>query len=194
MDATASREPTWARAQALHQSLFDAAVDGSSLAVQVCYYRGFSDFQASAWLTDSFALRAYMQGVSCEGGPTQITRLLRHYLEAGTPATPVRAMVFIGDAMEESAATLKELAGQCRLKNQPLFLFQEGTNPQVATTFEQLARLSGGAYAAFDSNSADHLRELLQAVVRYTSGGRKALTSSGSDSDKLLLSQLPGNS
>lgn len=106
--------------------------------------------------------------------------------------TPVKGLIFIGDAIEESADTLQQLAGQCRLKNQPLFLFQEGNDPQVAKQFSTLARLSGGAHVRFESGSADRLRELLGAVVRFVSGGRKALTSSGQESDKILLSQLPG--
>ncbi len=192
LDATASREPTWARARELHGELFDAAVAASSLAIQLCYYRGFSEFEASGWLTGSGELRAHMDRVTCLGGPTQIARLLRHYLNAGTPNTPVRALVFIGDAMEESAATLLDLAGQCRLKKQPVFVFQEGTDPQVAATFEQMAHLSGGAYATFDSQSADRLKELLSAVARYATGGRKALLSSDRAGDRLLLGQLPG--
>lgn len=132
-----------------------------------------------------------MDAVSCVGGPTQLQRLLKHYLSAGSATTPVRALVFVGDALEEPAASLLTLAGECRLKHQPLFLFQEGYDPRVAAVFEQMAALSGGAYAAFDRNSAERLRELLGAVVRYASGGYKALTSSGRESDKILLRQLP---
>ena len=132
-----------------------------------------------------------MSDVACLGGPTQIGRLLQHYLDTSTAATPVRALVFIGDAMEEHADTLFRLAAQCGLKNQPIFLFQEGYNTHVAKVYEQMARNSGGAYAQFDDNSADRLRALLGAVARFASGGRRALTSSGAEADKLLLSQLP---
>lgn len=135
-----------------------------------------------------------MDQVSCIGGATQIARLLRHYLASGTPATPIRALVFVGDAIEESHTELFDLAGQCRLKQQPLFLFQEGNDPRVASVFEQMARLSGGAYARFDDSSANRLRELLGAVVRYATGGLKALTSSQREGDKILLAQLPPNS
>jgi len=132
-----------------------------------------------------------MDGVTCEGGPTQIARVLRHYLEVGTPATPVRALIFIGDAVEEPPATLLKLAGQCRLKGQPIFTFQEGSDPTTAHVFSEIARISGGAFAALGEQSADHLRQLLGAVARYAAGGRHALTQSGTESDKLLLAQLP---
>lgn len=190
LDATASREPTWAQARTLHAELFKVA-SGGSLAIQMAYYRGFNEFNTSPWLTRAEELLAHMASVQCIGGPTQIVRLLRHYLAAGTPATPVRAMVFVGDAVEESSTEICSLAGQCRLRNQPVFVFQEGHDPAAASTFEQVAQLSGGAYARFDQSSPERLRELLGAVVRYASGGRKALTSSGRESDKLLLSQLP---
>jgi len=191
LDATASREPTWQQARGLHQDMFRAAQTDSHLAIQLCYFRGFNEFQYSPWLTSSDELLAHMEAVSCLGGATQITRLLQHYLGVATPMTPVRGLVFIGDAVEEPSQRLLDLAGQCRVRHQPLFLFQEGRDHTVAALFEQMAGLSGGVYARFDHHSADYLKELLGAVVRYAQGGRRALTSSGRESDKLLLMQLP---
>ena len=56
--------------------------------------------------------------------------------------------------------------------------------------FRSMARLSGGAFAHFDSRSAATLAELLGAVARYATGGRAALEKSATDSAKLLLQQL----
>ena len=53
-----------------------------------------------------------------------------------------------------------------------------------------MAKLSGGAYARFDSNSADLLAGLLGAVASFATGGRTALEAHGGDSAKLLLQQL----
>ena len=191
MDATASREASWQTARKLHRELFEAAADTTGLAIQLCYYRGFSTFQASPWLTSGAELLTHMDKVHCEGGPTQIGRLLHHYLQAGSPMTPVRGLVFVGDAVEEAPAGLINLAGQCRIKNQPIFAFQEGRDGTTTDVFKALATASGGAYAAFDENSAERLKKLLGAVARYVSGGRLALTRSGTESDKLLLDQLP---
>ncbi|MCP4840153.1 MAG: VWA domain-containing protein, partial [Halieaceae bacterium] len=47
VDATASRQPTWDRASHLQQSMFRASGKINSLAVQLCYYRGFGELQAS---------------------------------------------------------------------------------------------------------------------------------------------------
>ena len=189
IDATASRQPTWDISCHLQQEMFRATHKIATLAVQLCYYRGFQDFFASRWHTDSDALARQMARVSCEGGRTQLQRLLRHALKEHA-AKPIRALVFIGDAQEESADTLCELAGQCGLRGLPLFIFQEGNLPEVRATFAAMARVSGGALAHFDARSADRLAALLGAVARYAAGGRAALENSASDSAKLLLRQL----
>ena len=190
LDATASREPTWATAKKLHRDLFTASIEHTNLAIQLCYYRGLSDFQCSPWLTNATKLLAHMENVACLGGPTQIERVLRHYLAQRSGLAPVKALVFVGDAVEESNDTLAGLAGECGLYKLPLFIFQEGRDQLAASAFTMLARRSGGAYASFDHTSADRLRELLGAVVRFTTGGMKALAQSGRESDKLLLEQL----
>ena len=127
--------------------------------------------------------------VQCEGGRTQIARLLKH-AQSEHRNTPMRALVFIGDAMEENPDNLCDLAGQCGLLKLPLFLFQEGSDRQVEQTLRTMAKLSGGAYARFDSSSADLLAGLLGAVASFATGGRTALQAHGGDSAKLLLKQL----
>jgi hypothetical protein len=130
-----------------------------------------------------------MAKVHCEGGHTQIARLLRHAMGEHRKIA-LRALVFIGDAVEESPDTLCDLAGQCGLLQLPLFLFQEGREPAVEKTFRAMARLSGGAWARFDSGSAAALAGLLGAVACYASGGRTALENSSGESARLLLQQL----
>jgi hypothetical protein len=189
IDATASRQPTWDTACHLQQEMFRATRDIASLAVQLCYYRGFRDFYATPWLTDSNQLARLMGRVQCEGGYTQIARLLRH-AQAEHRKVPVRAAVFIGDAMEESADTLCNMAGECGLMRLPLFLFQEGAEPVVEQTFRTMARLSGGAWARFDAGSAATLAGLLGAVASYAAGGRAALEGCTGEGARLLLEQL----
>ena len=189
IDATASRQPTWDSASQVQQEMFQVTAGVASLAVQLAYYRGFRQFFASPWLTDSEQLARLMGTVQCEGGHTQIARLLDHALLEHRKHE-VRALVFIGDALEESEDTLCDLAGQCGLLKLPLFLFQEGQHPVVEKTFRSMATLSGGAYAHFDSNSAGTLAALLGAVARYAAGGRAALENTPGDSARLLLGQL----
>jgi hypothetical protein len=189
VDATASRQPTWNYATHLQQEMFIASGKVVSLSVQLCYFRGFGEFHASRWLNDSAELAALMGQVRCEGGHTQIERLLKH-AQSEHRKTTVRALVFIGDAVEENPDSLCNLAGQCGILRLPLFLFQEGPDSRVEQTFRSMAKLSGGAYARFDSSSATKLAGLLGAVASFASGGHAALEKRGGDSAKLLLQQL----
>lgn len=189
IDATASRQPTWDSACHHQQAMFLATAQITTLSVQLCYYRGFHQFKASRWLNDSQALAQLMGRVRCEGGHTQIARLLKHAL-GQHQQMQVRAVVFIGDAIEESVDTLCDLAGQCGLLKLPLFIFQEGRDARVEDTFRSMARLSGGAYARFNAASAKTLAELLGAVAAYAAGGQRALEKRTGENAKLLLQQL----
>jgi hypothetical protein len=189
IDATASRQPTWDQASRQQQEMFRATGKVAELAVQLCYYRGFGELSASRWLTDSAELARLMGQVRCEGGHTQIARLLRH-AQTEHRKMPVKALVFIGDAIEESPDTLCDLAGQCGILQFPLFLFQEGRDVTVEQTFSTMAKLSGGAYARLDGGSADTLAALLGAVASFAAGGRAALEKRAGDSARLLLQQL----
>ena len=189
LDATASRQPTWDRACHLQREMFLAVQRDSSLSVQLCYYRGFGDFRATPFTGDSQKLAAAMGRVTCEGGHTQIERLLRHALREHDRAR-IKALVFIGDALEENADTLCQLAGQCGLLKLPLFIFQEGALRDAERCFRRMAQLSGGAWARFDQASANTLAELLRAVASYAAGGLPALQNQASEGAKLLLEQL----
>ena len=174
LDATASRQPTWDRACDLQAEMFTEAAALGGLDVQLVYYRGFGEFEASRWLADSAGLTKRMTGVRCLGGRTQIGRVLRHAV-AETKVKRVNALVFVGDAMEEAIDELCDLAGQLGVMGLPIFLFHEGRDPLAEAAFQQIARLSGGACCPFDAASAKQLRELLRAVAVYAAGGRQAL-------------------
>ena len=134
-------------------------------------------------------LHDQMASVECRGGYSQIRTLLKHAL-GETRQAPVRAVIFIGDAVEESVDQLCGLAGECGLRKMPLFIFQEGNNADVAAIFKRLSKLSGGAYARFDSGSARQLADLLRAVATYVSGGVDALRKLQDNAARLLLEQL----
>ena len=101
----------------------------------------------------------------------------------------VHALVFIGDAVEEDVDELCHLAGKLGLMNVPIFVFQEGLDRKAETTFQQLASLSGGAYAPFDLASASQLKSLLAAVAVYAAGGKKAFDKLEHNPAVALLSQ-----
>jgi hypothetical protein len=190
IDATASRQPTWDTAATLQHRMFAAVASAGTLSLQLCFYRGFNELKASPWIGDTASLSRLMRSVRCEGGHTQIARLLRHAVREHREHA-IRALVFIGDAVEEAPDDLCALAGECGLLGLPLFVFQEGHQPGVEATFRSMAKLSRGAYARFNSASAERLAELLSAVARYAVGGRLALASAGDAGAQMLLTQLP---
>jgi hypothetical protein len=174
MDATASREPTWDHACHIQAQMFEETAALGGLTIQLCYYRGFNEFSATGWLTNTADLQRQMAAVHCLGGHTQIRKVLRHTL-GETRKKKVNALVFVGDCMEEDLDTLCQLAGELGIHAVPVFLFHEGGQPAAEHAFRQIARLSGGAYCPFDAGSARQLRELLSAVAVYAAGGRPAL-------------------
>lgn len=192
MDATASREPTWDRACHIQGEMFSETSALGGLEVQLVYYRGFGECQASRWAANAPELLRFMTGVRCLGGQTQIRKILSHAIkESGK--RKVDALVFVGDAMEEDIDRLCHLAGELGVLGVPVFLFHEGGDPIVRRAFQQIARLSGGAYCPFDSASAQQLRDLMSAVAVYAAGGRRALLDfEGKHGGMLRLTQQLG--
>ncbi|MBE0486044.1 VWA domain-containing protein [Marinobacter sp.] len=174
LDATASREATWDQACHLQSELFLATKDLGGLAIQLCYYRGYGEFKATGFVTETEKLLNLMNGVSCLGGRTQISRVLAHAVKE-TRAEAIKAVVFIGDCCEEPVDELCHTAGELGMLRTPVFMFHEGADAHAQAVFQQVSQLSGGAYAPFDRNSPQMLKDLMAAVAVYASGGAKAL-------------------
>ncbi|MCA1940878.1 MAG: VWA domain-containing protein [Caenispirillum bisanense] len=189
LDATASRQPTWAQASRLQMEMFAIAAGLGGLEMQVAFYRGFGEFKATPWLTDGADLLRRMGKVSCVGGQTQIARVLRHALNQ-TRERKVAALVFVGDCVEENPDEICHLAGEMGLNGLPAFLFHEGPDMAAYDLFRQAAKLSGGACCRFDVNAPRELRDLLEAVAVFAAGGRKALMDYGRRSGSHTVLQL----
>jgi hypothetical protein len=192
LDATMSRQPTWDLAQILQGKMFETAAHCGGLDVQLVYFRGFGECRASRFVQGGAGLGALMSKIDVRGGHTQIGKVLKHVAAENAEAR-VGAFVYIGDAMEEKSDDLAALAGQLGLRGVKGFIFQEGADPTAAATFKEIARLTGGAYAAFDANAAARLAELLQAAAAYAAGGLAALqdeASRGKEQARLLLRQM----
>lgn len=174
LDATASREATWDQACHLQSELFMATRDVGGLAIQLCYYRGFGEFKATGFVTETGQLLKLMNGVTCLGGHTQIGRVLAHAMRE-TRAEAVSAVVFIGDCCEEPVDKLCHTAGELGMLRTPVFMFHEGYDAHARAVFQQVSKLSGGAYAPFDRDSPQVLKDLMAAVAVYASGGTRAL-------------------
>lgn len=178
MDATASRGPTWDQASRLHGEMFTATNGLGGLEIQLAWYRGFGEFYASPWLNDGERLLKIMDTVSCLAGETQVRKVLKHVLKE-TRKKKVNALVFIGDAFEENIDELGTFSGEMGLLGVPAFMFHEGGNPASAFAFQQVAKLSNGAFCRFDSSSPRMLAELLRAVAVFAAGGMAALEDLG---------------
>jgi hypothetical protein len=191
LDATMSRQPTWDMACTLQADMFREAASLGSLDIRLVYYRGFNECRASKWISDSIELARLMSKIDCRGGNTQIGRVLGEARREAA-ASGVRAVVFVGDAMEESVDDLSAKAGELGMLKVPVFMFQEGHDPAAEQAFREIARLSGGAWCRFDPGAAAQLRELLRAVAAYAAGGREALKrlSARESSAAKLLAQI----
>src|SRR5471030_849950 len=128
LDATMSRQPTWDMACALQADMFREAAVSGSLDIRLVYYRGLNECRASGWISDSAHLAKLMSGIACQGGNTQIGKVLSEARREAV-ASGVRAVVFVGDAMEEAIDALCAKAGELGLLKVPVFMFQEGQDP-----------------------------------------------------------------
>ena len=178
MYATACRKPTWDGSCHIQAEMFKETSALGGLEIQLVYYRGFGECRSSPWVANSNDLLRRMTRVSCLAGHTQIGKILKHAIKE-TKDKRVGALVFVGDCVEEDIDKLGHLAGELGLLGVPCFMFHEGVDPIARMAFQQIARLSGGAFCPFDTASAQQLRDLLSAVAVYAAGGRKALTDYG---------------
>src|SRR5690606_809803 len=98
MDATMSRQPTWDLAMSLQAGMFDAIPKDAALQVQLIYFRGLGECRASKWVLDAGALAKLMSTISCQGGNTQIGRVLSHARDEHKTRR-INAAVYVGDAI-----------------------------------------------------------------------------------------------
>ena len=175
MDATASRQPSWDSAAMLQAEMFDAVSGLGALDIQLVFFRGLSECKASGWCRDAKALGNYMTKVTCQAGHTQIERVLAH-VEREAAGKKIDALIYVGDCIEESPDILAPIAGKLALKGVKAFMFQEGHDRTAQFAFEEIARITGGAFMQFDASAAKKLRDLLGAVASYAVGGQSGLS------------------
>ena len=189
LDATASREATWDTACTLQAEMFREAGSLGSLEMQLVFYRGLGECRASRWMSDSGHLAKTMSQIMCRAGQTQIEKILSH-ASRETRLLKVSALVFIGDALEESPDIVLSAASTLSRLGVPAFMFQEGAARDVEQVYREIARLTHGAYCRFDPGAARQLAELLRAVAVYAAGGMTALAARRDTGAVKLLAQL----
>jgi hypothetical protein len=186
LDATASRQPAWDTAAHLQSQMFDEVARLGGLDVQLVYFRGFRECQASRWTSDANELARTMSKIVCASGHTQIQRVLDHTRKENI-RQKVHALVYVGDCCEEIPGDIYDAASGLNL---PAFMFLEGGDLAADKVFREVATRTGGAFATFDANSAQQLGELLRAVAAYAVGGVAALANQHSAAAVKLLGQL----
>ena len=193
LDATMSRQPTWDLAIQLQARMFEAAAEIGGLAVQLVYFRGQGECRSSRFVSNGAGLAELMAGLSVRGGVTQWRKTLAHARDEAREAR-VGALVCVGDAMEESLDDVLGVAGELALAGVKAFMFQEGDEARAKRAFQEIARLTGGAYGAFDAGAAARLATLLRAAAAYAAGGRDALEAlAARETDaRSLLAQMRG--
>jgi hypothetical protein len=193
VDATMSRQPTWDSAVEIQSDMFEVAQSIGGLAVQLVYFRGRGEFETSEWTTTPSALAARMRRVSTRSGFTQLRRVIAHAAQEAR-RTKVSALVYVGDCFEENPDVVAKEAASLSLLGVPAFMFHEGDDPAAASIFKDVARLTKGVYARFDSGAAGQLRDLLRAAAVYAAGGNVALKDYGDKvgGDVLRLARAMG--
>jgi hypothetical protein len=194
LDATESRKEGWDLATSLTAQMFNEAWRLGGISIQLAYWSG-DKFDFTGWAVGVHELTSRMRRIQCVSGMTQFSSAFAHIRNEHARA-PIAAVVIVGDAVEEDPHQLYATATGLPL----LFLCQEGNNAAgfpgndgkvtVEEVFCELARLTRGAYAKFDSNSAGQLADWLRAVAVFVAGGRTALERLGTDGARKLLTQL----
>jgi hypothetical protein len=161
LDATKSREKTWDAACQIQAEMFREVAGIGPLDVQLVYYRGPAglpegECRASRWYDSSAYLAKAMSSIDCRAGHTQLRRVLTHCAQEAL-RSKISAVVFIGDACEESPDILTQLAADLGRLSVPVFMFQEGHNREVEQVFREIARLTRGAHCRFDSGAGRQL-------------------------------------
>ena len=191
-DATASREPAWATARSVTDSLVRALPGELDVALAVHgggLLHTFTDFTSNP-----NTLRDRAAGIECISGPTRLLPLLSRSM-----AKPgVRVVVYTGDVFEESPARGREIADSLGRAGIKLFVLHDATDWMArkdAEVFLDLARRTGGCVLPFDANAPARLRELLAAVAVYAVGGMALLKEKRNDMPGavVLLRHLGGN-
>ena len=136
LDATASRQPTWDMACQLHAEMFEEVARLGGLDIQLIYYRGVRECQASHWISDARTLADIMMRIKCIPGQTQIGRVLAHARKEDDKQK-LQALAFVGDCVEEEPADLCAIADELGKRDVRLFIFQEGEKPLLRKCFSR---------------------------------------------------------
>jgi len=171
-DATASREPAWATARQVTDTLVRALPGELDIALAIhggSRLHTFTEFTA-----DPNTLRDRAATITCVAGQTQLLPILSRSLSS----PGVRVVTYIGDVFEESPARGRKLADELGRRGIKLVVLHDTadwTARRDAELFLDLARRTGGCVLPFDASAPGRLRELLAAIAVFAVGGARLL-------------------
>jgi hypothetical protein len=172
VDATASREPAWAVARRVTDTLVKALP--GELDVALAVHGGSRVHTFTPFTKNAVTLRDRAAGVSCQAG---LTRLLP-ILSASLKHQGVRVVVYIGDVFEESLTQGRRIADSMGAQGTKLIVLHDTADPasrRDAEVFWDLAKRTGGCVLPFNADASGRLRDVLSAVAVYAVGGEKLL-------------------
>jgi hypothetical protein len=184
VDATASREPSWASAQRITDRMFGAIPGALDVALAVHGAGRVHTF--TAFSADVAQFRAQAAAVRCQAGNTQLCALMQRTLDAGG----VRVLSYIGDAFEEVSAEALALADRFRLRGIKAVILADDAGEEALAVFQEIARRTGGAVLDFRAGELDLMGEVLEAVAALAIGGRKLLAARKTPGATLLLGHI----
>lgn len=184
VDATASREPTWASARRITDRMF-AAIPGA-LDVALAVHGAGHVHTFTAFSADVDQFRDQAAAVRCQAGNTQLCELMQRTLDAGG----VRVMTYIGDAFEESSAEAFALADRFRLRGIKAVILADDVDEKTLAVFREITERTGGAVLDFRAAELDLMGEVLDAVATLAIGGRKLLAAKKTPGARLLLGSI----
>ena len=172
VDATTSREPAWAAARQVTDSLVRALP--GELDVALAVHGGGWVHTFTGFTSNAATLRDRAAGVTCLAGHTRLLPILK----ASAGRRNVRVIVYIGDVFEESRAAGRLIADALGARGTKLIVLHDALDPLArrdAEVFWDLAKRTGGCVLPFDASAPGRLRDLLSAVAVYAVGGEKLL-------------------
>ncbi|MGA8612234.1 MAG: hypothetical protein WB760_11045, partial [Xanthobacteraceae bacterium] len=109
-------------------------------------------------------------------------------------ALQANLILYIGDAMEESAASARKIADRLGKLGIRVIVLQEGSDEHARGVFAEIAERTGGALLPFDISSFDQVgKELVELVAVLAAEGVEAVeakAATASPAATLLLQNL----
>ena len=103
--------------------MFSEVAKIGALSTQLLYYRGPAglggECRASRWVNNPMEFASLMGKITCQAGHTQIGKVLYSTPDMNRALRKVNALLFVGDAFEETPDTIVQKAAETRKAHHP---------------------------------------------------------------------------